>query len=54
METGDLAQADFVYVDMHCYHTWWLSWHHPLGSQGMADPTRYIQRSYELMQDMPR
>ncbi len=51
---SDLAQADFVYVDMHCYHTWWLSWHHPLGNQNLTDPTRYIQRTYEMLQDMPR
>lgn len=39
---------------MHCYHAWWMSWHHPLGSRSLADPTLYIQRTLELLQDMPR
>lgn len=31
-----------------------MSWHHPLGSKNMSDPTLFIQRTYELLQDMPR
>lgn len=53
-EAADLPDADFVYVDMHCYHTWWMSWHHPFGNKNLTDPTRYIQRTYEMLQDMPR
>ncbi|KDD72161.1 hypothetical protein H632_c3770p0, partial [Helicosporidium sp. ATCC 50920] len=50
----DLASADFVFVDMHCYHVAWMSYNHPLGVKaGNADPAPWVWRTTELMLDLP-
>jgi hypothetical protein len=50
----DLSSADFVFVDMWCYHTAWLAYVHPLGSQNMTDSASYIRRGVTAVTKLDR
>jgi len=57
--TKDLENAQFVYIDMHCYHVLWLTFmhpHHGIGgvNKGAMDPTPYLERSLQMVLDIPR
>jgi hypothetical protein len=47
----NMKDADFIFVDMWCYHTAWLAYIHPLGSRSTSNPESYLRRSLsELLQ----
>ncbi|PRW51030.1 Dihydrolipoyllysine-residue acetyltransferase component of pyruvate dehydrogenase complex [Chlorella sorokiniana] len=53
----DVATADFVFVDLHCYHTAWMAWLHPLneaGRQAQPSPEYHIRRALAALQGMKR
>lgn len=55
--TDDLNTADFIFVDMHCYHSAWMAWLHPLNEEGRKlspSPEFYIKRAFTKMQGMRR
>lgn len=55
--TADAATADFIFVDMHCYHAAWLAWLHPLneaGRKAAPSPEFWIRRALTAMQGMKR
>jgi len=57
--TTDLEKAQFVYIDMHCYHVSWLTFmhpHHGIGgiNKGAINPTPFLERSLQMMLDIPR
>ena len=44
-------------VDMHCYHTAWLAWLHPLneaGRRAQPSPEYHIKRALARLQGMKR
>ena len=57
--TSDVAEADFVFVDMHCYHAAWMAWLHPAnavarGPGGQPSPETWIKRGIARLQEMHR
>lgn len=55
--TPDVAAADFVFVDMHCYHAAWMAWLHPLNEAGRAaqpSPEYSIKRALARLQSQRR
>lgn len=55
--TPDYNTADFIFVDMHCYHSAWMAWLHPLNEEGRKlapSPEFYIKRALTKMQGMRR
>ncbi|EFN56525.1 hypothetical protein CHLNCDRAFT_144148 [Chlorella variabilis] len=55
--TDDTAAADFVFVDMGCYHTSWMAWLHPQNEEGrklVPSPEYYIKRSFTKLRGMAR
>ncbi|KAL4442429.1 hypothetical protein ABPG77_005013 [Micractinium sp. CCAP 211/92] len=55
--TADYNNADFVFVDMHCYHSAWMAWLHPLNEEGRKlgpSPEFYIKRALTKLQGMRR
>ena len=44
-------------VDLHCYHTAWMAWLHPLneaGRQAQPSPEYHIRRALAALQGMKR
>ena len=55
--TANASAADFVFVDMHCYHSAWMAWLHPLNAGGRAsqpNPELFIRRSLHKLQGLQR
>ena len=52
--TADVASADFVFVDMWCYHVEWLAYIHPLGNRNTTNPEPYVRRSLNAIVKMDR
>lgn len=52
--TTSMRDADFVFVDMWCYHTAWLAYIHPLGNRNTSNPEPYMRRSIDSLLAMDR
>ena len=52
--TTNIDEADFVFVDMWCYHIEWLSYIHPLGNRNSTNPEPYVRRSLNAIVKMDR
>ena len=55
--TEDVNAADFVFVDMNCYHSSWMAWLHPWNEEGrrnVPSPEYYIRRSITKLRGMSR
>jgi hypothetical protein len=53
----DTDSADFVFVDMNCYHSAWMAWLHPQNEAGRVaspSPEYYIKRSFAKLRGMTR
>jgi len=52
--TTDIESADFVFVDMWCYHIEWLAYIHPLGNRNTTNPEPYVRRSLNAIVKMDK
>ena len=52
--TTDVEAADFVFVDMWCYHVEWLAYIHPLGNRNTTNPEPFVRRSLNAIVKLPK
>jgi hypothetical protein len=52
--TTDIENADFVFVDMWCYHIEWLAYIHPLGNRNTTNPEPFVRRSLNAIVKMDK
>lgn len=51
---GSIEEADFVFVDMWCYHTAWMAYIHPLGNRNATNPEPYMRRTLNAIVKMDK
>jgi len=51
---ADPSDADFVFIDMWCYHMAWLAYIHPLGNRNTSNPEPYMRRALNAIVKMDK